>query len=317
MPTFGDLVANLQDHFNVGTPAAPRMLRELLEWHRRLLSGPGSDLFRLISLTTSASAGSTPIRLPIPFARIDKIQNLTHNIPLQEKSLDWWKNLPPTVYTSGTPFAYVVLGFTPTDSDPALPVGAQLQVLSSAVGDTTQKVTIVVLRAGGNQARATVTLNGTTAVNIGPLDAKQILSFQLQTAATGIVTIQDATPNLYGTIAIGDLDSNRYRLALVPYPSSTVSLQIDGQRHIDQALTTTDEPWIPAEWCYLLEMGARCLEYEKQDDARLAATRQDLEREIRRFRFWCEDRPDVKMIPGQVGVQTGSNLGPWFPKGRW
>ena len=317
MPTFGDLVSHLQDHFSTGAPSAGRYLRYLNEWHRRLLTGPGGELYRLQTLTVSAAAGATSVSLPVPFSAIDHVVNLTTNLPMEERSLAWFRSLPPNSVTTGLSFAYVVRGMSPAAADPG-GAGVATYVVSTAAADTSQKVTVTVLLANGTTATASATLTGATPVQVGTwTTATTILQFQLQSVATGTVTLQNVGATVfYGSIGIGTLSSQRFRLMLAPTPSAAISLQVDGQRLVI-ACAATDEPWIPEEWHYLLETGARCLEYEKEADTRLASTRAELEHEIKRFRFFCCDRPDAKKIPGQRGVATGSSLGPWYPAGRW
>jgi hypothetical protein len=320
MATFGTLVGRLQDHFSTGSGSAARYLLFLQEWHRRLLQAPGADLYRQRTLSMTYGSGLVSVTLPSAFSRLDHLVSITDNLPLTEKSLGWWRSIPPTSMAAGTPFAYIVLGLRPTAVDPAA-TGKPTYVVSSAVGDTTQVATIRALLLDGTVAQANATLTGTARVQVGTwTTAINILGFFLQTVATGTVTLYDAAAagNVLGTIPASRYDLLRTAIALVPTPSGDRTLQVDGQLALDAPMTTTDRPWIPEEWEHVLEMGARLNEYEKQDDDRYAALQRALAAEEKKFRWFCVNRPDYRPTPGMTNpVQTTSNLGPYYPAGRW
>jgi hypothetical protein len=66
-----------------------------------------------------------------------------------------------------------------------------LEVVSSAAGDTSQTVTVEGRKADGTVASQTVTLNGTTAVGFNTLGVvNRVLSMELSATAAGIVTLR-------------------------------------------------------------------------------------------------------------------------------
>lgn len=81
-----------------------------------------------------------------------------------------------------------------------------LEVVSSAVGDTTQVVTLIGRDAGGVYSTSTATLNGTTAVAFSPATTfERILSVSMSATATGTVTVRNSSAGTtWGTIPIGE-----------------------------------------------------------------------------------------------------------------
>lgn len=320
MASFGTLVGRLQDHFSTGTGSAARYLLFLQEWHRRLLSMPGAEVYRQRTFTFTYGSGLEWAALPNAFSRIDHIVSVTDNRPLESHALGWERSIPPSSLASGTPYGYVILGPRPVATDPAS-TGKPTYAVSSAAGDVTQKVTVRVLLLDGTVAQADATLTGAARVQVGAwTTAVSILAFFLQTACTGIVSLYDAAAagTLLGTIPATRFDLPRTAIALVPKPSGDRTLQVDGQLSLDATILTTDRPWTHEEWDHLLETGARCNEYEKQDDDRQAQTRRDLEAEIKRFKWAVVNNADYKPVPKPSSpIQTTSNLGPYYPAGRW
>lgn len=71
-----------------------------------------------------------------------------------------------------------------------LDVTGQLEVVSSAAGDTTQTVTLTYRDAAGIIQTTSKVLTGTTAVAFTPVDVERILKVVLSAAAAGVVTVQ-------------------------------------------------------------------------------------------------------------------------------
>jgi hypothetical protein len=68
---------------------------------------------------------------------------------------------------------------------------AALEVVSSAAGDTTQTVTVRARNAAGSIVSQTVTLNGTTAVQLATLGTvERVLKCEMSATATGTVTLR-------------------------------------------------------------------------------------------------------------------------------
>lgn len=68
---------------------------------------------------------------------------------------------------------------------------AALEVVSSAAGDTTQTVTVIARNAAGSIVTQTVTLTGTTAVQLATLGTvERVLSAEMSATAVGTVTLR-------------------------------------------------------------------------------------------------------------------------------
>lgn len=322
MATFATLVARLTDHFSSsGTVSAARHLRHLNEWHRRLLAMPGCEPYRRSTIDVSVAASETRTLLPCAFTRYESLVDVTNEVTLREKDLTWYRALPPSSVSSGSPVAYVPYGVTAAAAQPVA-AGTRTYAVSSSASDTARTVTLRVRLLTGQEVQATATLTGVTPVQVGAwTNAVEILQAFLDASTVGSVTLADTSAGTvpYGTIYTPALHMTRSVVVLVPTPSSALTVRVDGIRSIDVELATTDRVWIPDEWDYLLDMGARCNEYEKQDDARYARAKADLDVELKRFKFTMTDRPGRDTVPtGQRhGVETSSNLGSWYPKGRW
>jgi hypothetical protein len=57
-------------------------------------------------------------------------------------------------------------------------------------------------------------------------------------------------------------------------------------------------------------------EYEGKDDTRYSVASGEYARELQKLKYVLNAPPDAVMVPGGTGSE-GSNLGPWFPSGRW
>lgn len=103
-----------------------------------------------------------------------------------------------------------------------------VEVLSSAAGDTTQQATVVARDAAGSDVTETVTLNGTTAVIFSTIGVVQrILSFTIDEtggAATGVITLRRSVAGTtVSTVPVGERGFIcLFRYAEVPAAGSTV-----------------------------------------------------------------------------------------------
>lgn len=87
-----------------------------------------------------------------------------------------------------------------------LAVDAALEILSSAAGDTTQQATVRVRNAAGVVVSQTVTLTGTTAVQLTSLGTvDRVLKVSLNADCAGVVTLRvSGAGATVGTIPIGE-----------------------------------------------------------------------------------------------------------------
>lgn len=97
-----------------------------------------------------------------------------------------------------------------------------IEILSSAAGDTTQQATLVGRKADGTVGQETVTLNGTTAVIFSTLGViERVLKVTLNADAAGVVTVRRSVAGLtVATIPIGERGFRRLFINAVSDPSN-------------------------------------------------------------------------------------------------
>jgi hypothetical protein len=71
-----------------------------------------------------------------------------------------------------------------------------------------------------------------------------------------------------------------------------------------------DEPLIPADFHWVIEAGAKMLEYEKTDDRRYPAAKAEYEQGIRDLKWFV-----TQQASDSGTVSAPSQLGPWYPAG--
>ena len=71
-----------------------------------------------------------------------------------------------------------------------------------------------------------------------------------------------------------------------------------------------DEPLVPRDFHWVIEAGAKMLEYEKQDDRRYPAAKGEYEKGVRDLKWFVTQQAD-----GRDGTAGRSQLGPWYPAG--
>jgi hypothetical protein len=107
------------------------------------------------------------------------------------------------------------------------------------------------------------------------------------------------------------------QIKLHPIPSANGSLTIDHESVVTNLDEDADIPIIPENFHYLLGVGIRINEYEKQDDAKRRKDAQaEMTQGINDLRFWIANRRRNVSNPGNHDGHTGpSRLGGWYPKG--
>lgn len=87
-----------------------------------------------------------------------------------------------------------------------------------------------------------------------------------------------------------------------PTPDATGSIKLDVTTNITDLSGDSDVPAFPADYHWLLSLGARVAEYEKLDDDRLKDARQDLEQGIRELRYFIRKSHTNTNPPGNTTV---------------
>lgn len=288
----------------------------LNESHRELLSEVGMARLRddILTFATVASQQRYAV-VEQGIAKIHRIWETTNDHRLKKRSLAWLRETdadPPT----GVPDYWIPLSSTQVAVQPA--DASEIFVKSTAAGDTgTCRIEGII--TGGYRRTASVTMTGVTAVSLSTLITSfiEIDKFYLSVAAVGTVTLHEdsGTGTELARLAIGDAYARYLSFLLYPTPAAVVTHSMDVTRSIADMSQDFDEPLIPEDFHDLLLDMADLKELTKGDDPdrhRLVeAHRVKRRNEFREWVFGGGDPEDGSDASG------GSNLGSWFPAGRW
>ena len=281
------------------------------EMHRRLMGLPGMGLLRQGQLTFTTVASTPQYSLPQDVARVIGMRDGSNDAVLRGVPWEWYlAHEPDPTSTTGTPECWAPAGFSAVASPPA--DASKLYVDSTSASDT-DTCYIEGIRTGGYPFSSSVTMTGTTAVQVGSFtDIIAVTKFYLSANAVGTVTLHEDADG--GTelarIPIGQSSARYLRVALWPCPSSAITLTLDYMRQVPDMLAPYDEPWIPTDFHWVIEAGAKMLEYEKQDDRRYPAARAEYEKGVRDLKWFVCQQAD-----GGDATAGRSQLGPWYPAG--
>lgn len=290
----------------------------LNESHRELLSETGMARLRDDVLTFATVASQQRYALVEQgIARVNRIWETTNDHRLHKRTLAWLRARdadPPTgVADYWIPLSYTQVATQPSDA-------SEIFVKSTSASDTgTCRIEGII--TGGYRRTASVAMTGVTAVSLSTAITTfiEIDKFYLSVAAVGTVTLHEdsGTGTELARIAIGDAYAKYLSFLLYPTPASAVTHSIDVTRSIADMSQDFDEPLIPDDFHDLLLDMADLKELVKGDDPdrhRLVeAHRVKRRNELREWLFTGGDPGD----DGFDDAQQGSNLGPWYPAGRW
>lgn len=301
-----------------------RFKRLVNQWHRQILSRPEFSRLRDSTITFATVASQAQYGLPPSIARINRIyDSATNNPRLTERTLDWLRDDTRADLNTGTPRAYVPIGLRPITR---LPVSTGIWAVSDNAADTTQAIRMDAIRSGGYAFQAgPSTLTGLTRVQIGSrTDYVDVQKLYLSAACVGDMSIYDAAVagNLLAVIPIGKLFSQYFVVQLWQTPSSVITYTVEHQVKVFEMVQDFDEPLFPEDFGQVLSMACKYEEMLKKEKGGLAQIykNEQLEVEISRMLDWLVNHPDYVVVPddgrGRRSIQ-GSNLGSWFPQGRW
>jgi hypothetical protein len=319
------LAALLQDLYRrhryqpVPAPAIQARFRAFLnETHRELLALPGLRKLRDDTIPVTAYANLSRSGLPSSVARINALVDRTNNHSLRQVPLKEFRlSDPAQAFIGGPPLEYAVVGFQAVQRQPAT---TGLWAVSTASGDTTQKVLVDTLTTGGYPSTTAVggtLLTGTTRVALGArTDHLDVRSFTLDTQATGYVSLYDAATSGNELARLEPGRTVARFLAVEWYPIQTLDTTIfaDVTFNIPDLVNDTDEPLLPADFHYVLGLGARVKEYEMLDDSRIQQARQDYLRGQMALRSWVMNDGDRVASLRPTSLRW-SQLGSQFPAG--
>jgi len=289
-----------------------RLLDHLNARHREILSWPGMQRFRQRRLTIASVANQALYAIP-NCANIITIGEATNDQILSPRGFhEYRRHNPDPASSTGTPEAYVPIGTQQVAAQPS--DASSLFVDSTAAGDT-QTCYIEGYITGGYPRSVSVTLTGTTAVNVSAAVSTWIgiEKFYLSSAAVGVVTLHEDADG--GTelarIGIGQTWQQYYAFYLDPTPSGAITYTVDAELLITDFAQSTDQPLIPHDFHDLLIFGALMDEYEKGDDSRYQQAERQWQQRASDLRLYV-----ARLTDGPINGGTGrSQLGPYFPAG--
>jgi hypothetical protein len=297
---------------NPDAKVTTRFLGFLNETHHQLLSLPGMEQLRRSTLTFASVASQSQYAMPPIVGRVLSVVDAANRVPLGSQSWSWYRNTDPDPSSiTGTPEAYIPYGLSAVSKQPA--DASQVWVDSTSASDTGVCYTEG-FRTGGYAFSAATTMNGVTAVQIGSYtDIIEITKFYLGTTAVGDVTLNENASGgtELGKIPIGSTFARFWTMALWPTPASALTYTIDCDRIVPEMLTPNDQPLLPEDFHYLLPIGVRMKEYEKQDDTRYSVAAREWARGVSDLKWRLIGNP---VVNNRV-AQPPSRLGAWYPAG--
>jgi hypothetical protein len=291
-----------------------RLISHLHEGERMLLTMPGAHRLRE-SWVSFTSVADQPEYYVSNTHKIHRIYDPTNRRVLAEIDAAQYKALQPDYAdTTGLPEAWVWLGMSPQLAWISNPSAL---FVDSTSGSDTNTATVVGQRSGRLPHTSTVTMTGTTAVNMDATvsDWIWVNKFYLSAAAVGTVTLVEDAEG--GTIISRILPGQTgpettWHIAFWPTPDDAYTYRIDIEHGFRPMAAATDEPLVPEEFHDLLVDFATIREYEHMRDDRLQWANQRYRERLRYYRYWLAE--------GGTGVGQGpfeppSRISGWAPSG--
>lgn len=327
--TRDDLLTALADRLektpppNMDAVVQARLIRFLNQRHRRLLTLPGVRHLREATVPI-ASVASQPDYALTNIAKVKRLYDPINQRVLYEMSEQTYRLLQPDTSITGTPEAVVWRGKQQVVKQPS--DASSLFVKSTSAADTTQVAYVEGIITGGYASgQCSVTLTGTTAVNVSSAFANfvRVDKFYLSAACAGSVTLLEdsGAGTELGRIPIGSTSSDYWAFSLYPTPAAVVNYYADITRAITDFAQATDTPLIPEDFHDLMILGPLADEYQRLSDSRYAVAemeyggRDGKGGRVGEMLYWLSS-----MAIGEPGSlvndrQTPSQLGSWYAAG--
>ena len=317
--TLTELLASLYGDLGYASSPPPdvttRLTRYLNDGYTNLARLPGMEQLRFKTIALASVADQELYGISPAGVQILKITDYTNGVLLKEISLDTYRRMDPQETVSGVPNWYVRMGLQPVHRQPAT---SGVWVSSSEAADT-QTVRLVGITATGETAVQTATLSGTTRVQVGSLTTLTgIIEWNLSAAATGVVTMHNAAVDgdALAVIQIGKTSVQYMMIRLWATPADVYNYSVDVETPLPELTNGVDVPVVPIDFQSLLTEYGRMREYEYRNDPRWPIAKGMFDQNLRAFKVRLWNSPDYLPVAGTI-PNTGSNLGPWYPVGRW
>ena len=288
-------------------------IREFVnERHRRLLSMPGMTHLRADTATFASVANQSRYALA-NVAAVSRLWETTNDRALDPLSLDEYRAInPDPSNAAGTPTHYVFRGYEPVAKHPA---DASAIFLKSTSASDTQLAYVEVDLTDGYPLSLSVSLTGTTAVNLSSslTTAIRIRKVYLASAAVGVVTLHEdsGTGTELARIGVGQTKQRYWVFDLHPQPSGANTYVADVTLAITDLAQDTDEPRLPEDFHDLLVLGGALDELIKINDPRYAVVKSEYDERIADLKYAI-----ARQSAGQsTSISEWSRLGAAFPAG--
>lgn len=294
-----------------------RLTRYINEGLRRVLAQPGvmAAIDTDVPYALTSVADRARYAVSDSLAEIRVITERTNQTRLKLMTLEDYRRIAPDPsVVTGTPEWYVPIGRVSVQTVPS----AEVEIFIKSTSGLDTKTAFIDGRiSGGYPAHASVTMTGTTAVSFGN-SFDDVSDVYLTEPARGVVTIHETSGS--GTelarIGIGQQRGRYLGFYLFPTPSDAITYYIEGRKKTSDLVQDQDEPPWDDEFHWVLSAYARMRQYEKTDDGRYTAAKADWEAGKEQLRKHLLFPPGYRPVAGVI-EDRGSNLGSWYPSGRW
>jgi hypothetical protein len=323
--TFADIkTAVYEDTGYASSPASAvstRVARYVNEAVRAILAEPG--LQRLADndsqLQVASVASQARYVVPEAAARIMGINERTNDRALMAMSLEEYRRREPDPTITGTPTHFVPVGRVAVAVQPS--DASSLFVDSTSASDTGTAF-IEGLVTGGYRRTASVTMTGTTAVNLASTISNwiEVEDFYISANAVGTVTLhEDASGGTeLAQITIGQKRPRYYAFYLWPTPAAVVTYYVDYRRELVDLANDTDEPPLPTDFHPMLAKYAAWREWELKDDVQRALqAKQQYDKWLTRLKFYTQSLSSELPVMGRGRRVGHSRLGGEYPADTW
>jgi hypothetical protein len=310
--TRSDLLAKLaralgKNASTLDTLTQTRLLDALNNRHRELLGMPGAEAFRRRPTTLTSVVDQARYALA-GVEEVFALRDTSNDRVLGVRAFPQYRRDNPDPATAtGTPEAYVVLGYQAVAQHPS---NASEVFLKSTSASDTQTAYVEGTITGGYPRAVSVTLTGTTAVSVSATITtwERLDKVYLASAAVGVVTVHEdsGAGTELARIGSGQTSQRYYVIELDPTPSEALTYQVDASFAVTDLAQSTDEPWLPSDFHDLLIEGALRDELLHLSDERYPVADQR----------WRQRMSDLKLRLARqaVGAMPGrrtSRLGAW------
>jgi hypothetical protein len=279
------------------------------EIYQRVLGMPGMG-----SLTHDAleqNMVGTPCALPFMVGRVMGIRDKDNDITLRGVSWEWYRdNVPDPDGTTGIPRVWAPDGYSCCLEQPA--DASKVYITSTSASDV-QTCQVEGIIVPFREFSESVTLTGVTPVQVGSSAyIVRLTKISLSSPAVGTIDITEDSDSgtSLASIQPGQITTRYPKIALYPQSSTNILYAIDYERTFSDMVLPHEEPVLPRQFHWVLEAGARMLEYEKIDDRRYPAALADFQRGVRDLKWFVSQQAD-----GSDTHAGHSSLGAWYPAG--